>query len=240
MIHKAPFLPSGVVLRPSARARRIALKLDVTAGHVVLIVPQRTPLDVAQDFAWARRDWVEGVLSALPTPVPFVNGAILPLWGKNIRVEVESGHKGSRVALDQNRGVLCVRLAVGAHDSAPIIERFLWGYARTMFLPLLLAKADRLGLPSPHMTVREMKTRWGSCCQENGGRISLSWRLIFAPLATSDYVVAHEVAHLLHGNHSPAFWALCKSLSVSYAVGKAWIHKEGITLTRFGTGEKAL
>jgi predicted metal-dependent hydrolase len=80
--------------------------------------------------------------------------------------------------------------------------------------------------------IRDTKTRWGSCAKD--GSLSFSWRLIFAPYHTIDYVVAHEVAHLAHMNHGPKFWALCEKLSLNYTGGKEWLKANGNELMRYG------
>jgi hypothetical protein len=79
--------------------------------------------------------------------------------------------------------------------------------------------------------VREKKSRWGSCSSDD--HLSYSWRLIFAPPAALDYVVAHEVAHLVHMNHSKAFWNLCRSLSHDFVNGQYWMKNHGHELMRY-------
>jgi predicted metal-dependent hydrolase len=226
-----PPLPPGVVVRPSARARRVALRLDAAAGCVALVVPRRMPLRAAREFAWSRADWVARALASLPARVPFAHGAVLPLAGQDARIEATPGTGGSRVALDG--GVLRVRLAAGARDPGPPVERFLRRHARAVLGPLLREKAAASGRAPPVLAVRDMRSRWGSCCAR-AGRVSLSWRLVLAPPAAADYVVAHEAAHLTHPDHSAAFWALCEALSEDYAVGKAWMRDHGGGLVRYG------
>ena len=79
--------------------------------------------------------------------------------------------------------------------------------------------------------VSDTKTRWGSCSHD--GRLCFSWRLAFAPYEAIDYVVAHEVAHLRHLDHSKEFWTLCEELSIDYAAGKRWMKENGSELMRY-------
>jgi predicted metal-dependent hydrolase len=81
------------------------------------------------------------------------------------------------------------------------------------------------------VTVRDTKSRWGSCSQN--GSLSFSWRLILAPDFVRDYVVAHEVAHLKEMNHSPRFWAQVKLLSPDMVRARQWLRDHGRTLLRY-------
>ena len=94
------------------------------------------------------------------------------------------------------------------------------------FLPWL----DR----SPVKSIRYKDTvsRWGSCSSE--GNLSFSWRIMMAPRPVIDYLVAHEVAHLVHMNHGPKFWALCEELCPDTKRCKAWLKKNGSALQAIG------
>ena len=81
------------------------------------------------------------------------------------------------------------------------------------------------------MTLRDTATRWGSCTAT--GRLNFSWRLILAPSFVLDYLAAHEVAHLVHMNHSPKYWALCHSLNADTDRAEAWLNANGVTLHRY-------
>ena len=76
--------------------------------------------------------------------------------------------------------------------------------------------------------VREVRSRWGSCSHK--GNLSYSWRLIFAPLEVTQYVCAHEVAHLVHMNHSPAFWNTVALICENYKDHRNWLRSNGHTL----------
>lgn len=240
-------LPPGVVVRPSARARRVALRLDPAAGCITLVLPRRMRMEAARDFAWSRAPWIAKALATLPERVPFADGAVLPIAARDARIAVELGAGASRVTLKGD--TLHVRLAAGATDPGPPVERFLRRHARAVLAPLLEDKARAVGHAPPALSIRDTRSRWGSCAPpapshpcKGGvrggsaapGRVSLSWRLVLAPPAAADYVVAHEAAHLTHPNHSAAFWALCEALSADHATGRTWMHEHGHSLLRFG------
>lgn len=75
------------------------------------------------------------------------------------------------------------------------------------------------------ITIRDQKTRWGSCSAR--GTLSFNWRLMLAPPAVLDYVVVHELCHLTHMNHSPAFWALVESVCPDYRIHRQWLKEHG-------------
>ncbi|OAB58168.1 hypothetical protein AY599_03315 [Leptolyngbya valderiana BDU 20041] len=106
--------------------------------------------------------------------------------------------------------------------------------ARTWNEALPPARAPGGPRPLGRITLRDTRSRWGSCSHR--GDLNFSWRLVFAPLPVLDYVVAHEVAHLAHLDHSPAFWRLCDALSEEPGWTKAWLKRHGQALLRYGGG----
>lgn len=79
------------------------------------------------------------------------------------------------------------------------------------------------------ITVRDQKTRWGSCSSR--GTLSFNYRLIFAPPAVLDYVVVHELCHLTHMNHSRSFWGMVESIMPDYKIYRQWLREHGQELT---------
>ena len=92
--------------------------------------------------------------------------------------------------------------------------------------------AARIGRPIARITVRDTKSRWGSCSAS--GCLSFSWRLVLAPESVVDYVVAHEVAHLAEMNHGPRFWRLVQSLTPDHAAPRAWLNRHRNQLLSYG------
>jgi predicted metal-dependent hydrolase len=92
--------------------------------------------------------------------------------------------------------------------------------------------AERLGRTITGLSVRDTRSRWGSCTPD--GKLSFCWRLILTPDWVLDYVVAHEVAHLAHLNHGPKFWHTVKSLGVKPEQARAWLDVHAERLQRIG------
>lgn len=213
----------------SPKAKRLALRLDSHARRINLVIPKRASLKKAYEFAELNQNWIHDKISALPEPVPFINGAAIPLMGKKYRLTIEkSAEKRTRIDILSDT----IRVVTSIDDCAPRINRTLRQYAEENLRLLSIDKATKLDRELKSFCVRDMKSRWGSCSKD--GRMTLSWRLVFAPTEAIDYVISHEIAHLVHDNHGPKFWKLCEELSTDYATGKEWMRLNGVNLGRYG------
>lgn len=217
-------------LKRSPRARRIALRLDNKNRVMNLIVPEWTSLSKAEIFAHKHATWVTERMAELPQSVAFTDGAVIPLWGREITININYSDalKKTDISLKNND----LNVSTNKKDPTLRIIRFLKKEAQDTMQNLVHEKAAEIGKDVTSVSLRDTKSRWGSC--SSNGSISLSWRLIFAPWDAMDYVVAHEVAHLIHMNHGKDFWALCATLSANYSTGKKWMRTNGHELMRFG------
>ena len=216
-------------IAPSTRAKRLALRLDPVERVFRLVVPPRCPLPHALDFADQYEEWMQERLDALPPLIPLRHGQVIPLCGTltSINITLDKTLKNTSIKLINNT------LLVKTNKDNPSVRimRWLKALARTRLMELSQEKADQIGQTIQALSVRDTKSRWGSCSAD--GALSYSWRLIFAPPEAMDYVVAHEVAHLRHLDHSKAFWALCRELSDDFFEGKYWMQAHGHELLRY-------
>ncbi len=219
-----------VTVKRSKRARRLALRLDPVERVINLVVPEKMSIEKAYFFAMEHEDWVRKTLDSLPTPINFVHGAILPVFGDEIALDITIDENLKRTTLKQYDDVLVVKTYMG--DPTSRIKTHLKKIAKAGLADMASDKADQIGKTITTVSVRDTKSRWGSCSQD--GSISFSWRLMFAPYYAIDYVVAHEVAHMIHMDHSKAFWNVCEQLSSDYAKGKKWMKAHGNELMRYG------
>ena len=231
-LNKTPLSPlTGVRLVHSFKARRLALRVDVARGEICLIVPKRMSEKRAWEFAHANVGWIQTRLSKLEkhTAIPFTHGTVIPIFGipRTIQINHASGRVTTCVLHDEYLHVHTKRT-----DPATNIKRYLYDLLDETARPLAHEKATSIGKTITAFDLRDTKSRWGSCAPD--GRIMLCWRLIFAPIHVIDYVVAHEVAHLKHMNHSERFWGLCDNLSDDMAGAKDWLKANGETLLRYG------
>lgn len=200
MISDHPGLPLPVALTRMRRARRLRLRVDHDRGVLKLTVPWRTPVRSALDWAAEQREWVEGQLRAAPPARPFVDGATLPFEGGELMLRHMPGKRRGVTLVDDT-------LEVGGPEASlpAAVERWLRAQARLRLSEETATVAARAGVSIRSVSIGDPVSRWGSC--SSSGSISYSWRLILAPPPVLRFVVAHEVAHRLHMDHSPAFKA---------------------------------
>ncbi|MCB5200286.1 M48 family metallopeptidase [Loktanella sp. TSTF-M6] len=219
--------PIEVDLRRSARARRLSLRVSRLDGKVTLTMPPRAPERQALDFLTEREDWLRGHLDDIRPAVTAGPGVALPYMGRDIMVRVADVRR-----VTVNDGALLLPPGAGA----PAIRAYLKARARDRLASASDHYAGLIGRNYTKLTLRDTRSRWGSCTSTGG--LMYSWRLIMAPPAVLDYVAAHEVAHLEQMNHSDAFWAIVARLDPDYAAHRRWLREHGDRLhaVRFDAG----
>lgn len=236
-------------VRRNAQARRLILRLDDETGGAVVTIPKRTPIREAVDMAQRKSAWIAAQLKRRPVPVAFAPGAQIPYLGEihtirhdpsgrgihlenqDIVVAGREEHLARRLA-DWLKAQAKAEISPRAHEKAEQLAQYAptsafegWGLGRVIGKS---PKPCRVG----RITVRDTRSRWGSCAAD--GQLNFSWRLVMAPAFVLDYVVAHEVAHLAHRDHSPQFWAVTARLTDRMAEAKAWLNAHGRDLHRYG------
>ncbi|MEM6385381.1 MAG: SprT family zinc-dependent metalloprotease [Pseudomonadota bacterium] len=211
-----------VNLRRSRRARRISLRVSSLDGKITLTMPPGTPARVGQAFAEEKAAWLRRAVGNVLAPVPVVIGASLPIGGQDHLVTLG---KGRAAAIKDGM------IAAPAAREGPAVEALLKLLARERLSQSVTRYANRLGRTPGRLTLRDTRSRWGSC--SSSGNLMFSWRLIMAPVRVLDYVAAHEVAHLQHMDHSTAFWACVEDLFPDHKAERVWLRQEGATLHRF-------
>jgi len=217
-----------VVTRVNPRARRIALKVDVIADRVVLVIPHRRHEKAARRFLDSKTDWVAERLDRLPPPLALADGATVSVLGTPHTI---------RHCPDARRGVWVEGGAVCVSGRAEHLPRrvcdWLRARAREEIAARVAVHAERLGVTPGRITLRDTRSRWGSCSPSGG--LAFCWRLVMAPGWVVDYVTAHEVAHLREMNHSPAFWRHVEALVPGLrGPARAWLREHGTALHRVG------
>lgn len=220
-----------VNVRRHRQARRYTLRIHAVSREVVLTMPPRGSVKHARDFAERHGAWIASRLRRLPGAEPFVHGAVLPLRGRLHRIEHRPGERGAVwVETQGSENLLCVA------GEAPHVSRRVHDYLkREAKRDLEVASrraAQSLGITFRRVSVRDQRSRWGSC--SSNGVLSFSWRLILAPPFVLDYLAAHEVAHLVEMNHSRRFWRLVAGINPDPGSAKAWLDAHGADLHRYG------
>lgn len=222
-----------IQLRRNPQARRYTLRIHSSSREVVLTMPPRGSLKQAREFAYKHANWIAARLRRLPRPVPFVDGAIVPLRGGDHRIAHRSGARGTVWIEAGNPPALCV--AGDTPHLARRIRDFLKKEAKRDLELASKRAASALGANLKRVSIRDQASRWGSC--STTGVLSYSWRLILAPPFVLDYLAAHEAAHLIEMNHSRAFWRQVERICPEFKQAKAWLNAHGADLHRYGMTE---
>ncbi len=217
-----------VDVRRSARSRRYRLTLDPAGSRLRLSLPARASLRPALAWAQQQEAWVRAQLVKAPEALSLGDGATFPFQGELVTIRWQQG---------ASRTIRCEGgvLAVGGPADAigPRVLRWLKARAREVLEAESLALAERETLPLASVSIGDPRSRWGSC--SSSGAIRYSWRLILAPPWVRQATVAHELAHLLHMDHSPAFHAAhARLLGSDPAPARAWLRAHGAGLHRIG------
>ncbi len=220
-----------IELRRNANARRYILRLPATGGDPVLTVPAKGTLATARDFAERQRDWLAAQLERRPDAVAFAAGGLVPLRGEPHRIAAAGGLRGL-VRVGEQAGEAVLHVPGAEEHLARRLTDWLKREARQDLSRAVELHADALGHRHAGITLRDTRSRWGSCTSD--GRLSFSWRLVLAPPFILDYVAAHEVAHLAEMNHGPQFWALCRRLAPRTEEARGWLRREGGRLHLYG------
>jgi hypothetical protein len=221
-------LGAPVAIRVSARARRVSLRVLGAGRGVELVLPRGVSAEAGLKFLAGNRGWIAGRLAAQPEAVPFVEGAIVPLRGVPHRIFHETDPAAPAVAVGDGE----IRVKGDPAHLGRRVRDHLIALARSELSARSRECAERIGRKVGRVGVRDPKSRWGSCSSK--GDLSYSWRLVLAPDAVIDYVVAHEVAHLVEMNHSPRFWHLVETLAPDSAGPRAWLRRHRLRLLAYG------
>lgn len=225
----------SVTVRRSARAQRLILRLDQT-GTVTLVLPLGVREAEAQSFLKAHAGWLESRLAKVPERLAFAADAAIPYRGVEHRIRHRPVNSTARrrgvVWLEQPAEGPELHIA-GPEEHLPRrLTDWLKAEARRDLATRSRHYAAQLGRKVGRVTVRDTRSRWGSCSSK--GDLSFCWRLILAPDFVIDYVVAHEAAHLVEMNHSVRFWRLVEQLGVERQRAQRWLKANGPRLHRYG------
>lgn len=211
-----------VILRRSARAKRLSLRVSRLDGRVTLTLPHRSADREGIAFLQSRESWLRGHLSQI-SPVQRVTiGGSVPFEGRDMPIRPASTRR-SRLEADQI--LVPPDAVVGAS-----VKALLKTAARDRLAAASDHYARQLGRSYVRLSLRDTRSRWGSCSSQ--GTLMYSWRLIMAPPSVLRYVAAHEVAHLAEMNHSPAFWAVVGRLYPEFDDCRGWLRENGDLLHR--------
>ena len=207
-------------MRRHPRTRRITLR--VQHDEVIVTAPPYVSERELRAAVAARADWIAEALarSRAARPPPLATGDRIPVLG------------GSVVLLDSPRR-RARRTSAGLEVPGdaplePVVETWYRSAARVHFAARVAAWAPAIGVTPTGISIRDQRTRWGSASA--GGRLSFNWRLMMARPDVAEYVTVHELVHLRHMDHSPAFWQCVALHWPDYGVQRDWLRVHGARL----------
>ncbi|ADG06445.1 M48 family metallopeptidase [Kyrpidia tusciae] len=219
--------------------RDCTISVDWRTGVTVIVPenvdPARIEAVIQRKAPWILRKLSElGEIKPLSTRLQFISGEKLPYLGRQYRLRVVAAEDIAGVSFTFQNGRFLA--GVPKSSSADWREERLRQAFREWCIRHGAAKvrqrvqlfAPRLGLHPAKVVVKEQKSRWGSCTKN--GTININWRILMAPMRIVDYVVVHELAHMIHRNHSPDFWSVVASVLPDYAERKEWLRVHGPAL----------
>ena len=221
----------ALAVRWNARARRFILRVDATTGGARLTLPAHADLDDAIKFLSRNEDWFVRQQARLTPAIAFADGVLLPLRGVSHRVTAAGG-RSARIWLEECDDVPRLNVPGRPENLARRLLAWLKAQARLDLKGAVDRHAHTLGVTPARVSIRDQRSRWGSC--SSGATLSFSWRLILAPPDILDYVAAHEVAHLREMNHGPNFWQLVNTCTDQVKSARAWLNTSGPDLHRYG------
>ena len=213
-----------VVIRRLTHARRMTMRLAPDGSEVRISMPKWGRTAEALAFARSRADWLARQLEAVPQAPALAQGSLLPFRGEMLFVRHEE--TASRRVVP---GPGELRLGGPAESLAPRLRRWLEREARRLLAEDLVHYCALAGREPPRLALSNARRRWGSCAAD--GTIRINWRLVMAPDHVRRSVVAHEVAHLVHFDHSREFHALLARLfEGDVAEANQWLKADGRSL----------
>ena len=216
----------------SSKRKTSAIKIQ--KGQVYIMVPKGLSRAAIESLVIHKTRWITEKLThqqsllALPAKA-FISGERYAYLGEEYVLSIIIGLT-PMIKLDQDQLIVSVRDQSVA--SSAIIKALLINWYKQQAVVALKLKmqhyASIIGVQPASITIKTYKARWGSCSLS--GALQFNWKLMMAPQSVVDYVVIHELCHLLHHNHSPAFWAAVSQYCPDYRTHSVWLKKHGARL----------
>ena len=205
--------------------RRKTASIQIIKGAVKVIVPQKLSDSRVEELIQKRTPWIRkklGEQSQIVTPNPkeYISGENFTYLGRSYRLKVLSGNDYG-VKLKGGYLEVTVPNKSKEEDVRNSLIKWYENHALKQLTDKTKRYADIMGITPHSIFVRDYKSRWGSCSPE--GKISYNWRIIIAPHNIVNYVVIHELCHIVHPNHSPSYWRFVKTKIPDYDICRQWL-----------------
>lgn len=225
----AELISSKDIVAEVIRTARVkSARLQVEDGAVSIIVPRLLPEERIKQLLLDKHRWIKEKLYLHQQAEPvsqreMMSGEAFPYLGRNYRLKLITG---ALQPVKLKHGQLQVSLPKTMQHEHIIREMLVYWYrlqAEARFKEKVKRYASIVGVEPSDISVKTFKSRWGSCNVK--GEIQFHWKIIMAPHRIVDYVVVHELCHLKHHDHSPAFWKSVERIVPDYLECKAWLRE---------------
>lgn len=216
-----------IVFRRHANARRLVLRLNPEGTAGIVTVPRGISRGQALDFVSRSQSWLASRLEQRGSNISLRPGNSIPLRGVDHEIRHVVSRRGT-VTVDPAAKIIHVPGEL-PHLSRRLVD-WLKAVARSELTAASQKHAERMAVSYRRITIRDQRSRWGSCSA--AGDLSYSWRLVLTPSYVLDYVAAHEVAHLRQLNHGPGFWRLVLTHCPDASRAKKWLKAHGQSVHR--------
>jgi predicted metal-dependent hydrolase len=225
---------NGFVAEIIRSPKRKTAAIKIQTGKVFVFVPERLNMALIESLVTQKTRWIKEKLAIQHEiiaikPKEFVSGEAFSYLGRNHPLKIESGLYPA-IQLHQDELVVSVRDK--AADNAKAIKQLLINWYKKQAESELRGKTENyssiIGVKPASVTIKTFKSRWGSCSSTGG--IQYNWKIMIAPDHVVNYVVIHELCHILHHNHSPAFWNAVARYCHDYRDCSAWLKINGARL----------
>ena len=216
-----------VTLRWNAQAKRLILRLNPKEDGLIVTLPQGVSAKAGLEMAKRHKVWIANQFMRQSPAIPFEDGAIITVRGKPHTLRHKPEARGT-VWQEGNE----IHVAGQTDFFQRRLTDWLKKQAKEDITPQAHTMAAQLGKKVKRISVRDTVSRWGSC--SSNGNLSFNWRLIFAPPHILTYVVAHEVSHLRHMDHSASFWETVACFDVDAKGARRWLKQNGSELQKIG------
>lgn len=215
-------------------ARSLKLKVE-PSGEVVVVSPKHVPSKLIQDFVNSHLEWIAKTQAKLRAVTPTASYDRMQLFGREYQLAVTE-EPNFKLGVTLKESALIIRLP--SRNQTPSLksprvkqelEKYLKATAEKYIVPRTHQLADIMHIKFGRITLREQKSRWGSCSSQ--GNLNFNWRLVHYPPAVIDYVIIHELAHRKHMNHSTAFWNFVREYDPEFLKHRGWLKRHGLNVT---------
>ena len=215
-----------IVISRKNNIRRLSLKVCRITGNISINAPKFLSESEIYKFYYLNLSWIQNQINQCLVPKIVKEGLFIPVEGNLYEIVVKKNCSKIKF-LEKNQ--ICIPKDIS--NIGKEVQTFLLEYCKSVMIPIIFKKSNLIRQKIKKISFKDTKSRWGSC--SSTGSIMLNWRLIMVPPSIYNYVIIHELAHLVHMNHGLLFWKLVQELSPNYSKDKEWLKKNGQEIRRY-------